>query len=185
MSVRPAREGNAAGERHPMENTPPVFSSWSAAAPTQHSHRCPLGRAGIRLRTSAQGSAWSFILPAQTCPQSWHTPDGGRDLWRSPLGDTILLCSLRVPRNGSGRSQLDTADHSGSQLAPSTPADPRRSHTSPRCCTMVGTLTSALCLAPSLAQRQVRKVLPGQLWPPEKERTSSWERLELKSQHRL
>lgn len=96
MSVRPAREGNAGGDRHHMENPTPVFLPWSSAASSQHSHWCPLGRARIQFRAAAQGSAWSFMLPAQTCPQSWHTPAGGRDPWRSHLGDTTLLCSQAV-----------------------------------------------------------------------------------------
>lgn len=118
-----------------------------------------LGRARIWFHASAEGSARSFMLPAQTCPQSWHTPAGGRDPQRSHLGDTTLLSVCQG-------MALDTHSqiHSGSPLAPSTPADPRRSHGSPGSCTMVGTLSSASCLAPSLAQRQVRKVLPGQLW---------------------
>lgn len=33
------------------------------------------------------------MQPAQTCPQSWHTPAGGREPCRSHLGDTTLLCS--------------------------------------------------------------------------------------------
>lgn len=116
MSVRPAREGNTAGERHHMENTTPVFSPWSAAAPTQHSHRCPLGRARIRLCASAPGSTWSFILPAQTCSQSWHTPMAetyGGVPWVTPPCFAPSACQGMVLDIHS----QTPAHHSGSQLA--------------------------------------------------------------------
>lgn len=120
------------------------------------------------------------MLPAQTCPQSWHTPAGGRDPRRSHLGDTTLLCSQVVtlrakkwPWMLAARHLLPTADPSLIHPPLQVPGDPTAA---------LGPAPWWGPCAPSLAQGQVRKGLPGQLWPPEKEELKMREQ---KSQHKL